>query len=164
MPLYVCRWQNGDFSIVSAASKVEAICILDEVGNAEDCDIFTFNRFSVHFKLKDDDSDLEDEILPLELQNFGESTFDFLMEKLYPVLDAAHSKEGGAALSELRHALEQEKTRRWGAKVGPKSKDTIAASLQRKDRDLPTAVAERIAEGVKQRMVLEMKPASDKKQ
>ena len=33
MPLFICRWQDGDFSAVSAASRDEAMELLDEVGN-----------------------------------------------------------------------------------------------------------------------------------
>jgi hypothetical protein len=52
MPLYICRWQNGDFSAVSAASKADAIELLDEVGNADVCELFTVKNFMVHFHLK----------------------------------------------------------------------------------------------------------------
>ena len=52
MPLYICRWQNGDFSAVSAASKTDVIELLDEVGNAEVCELFTVKKIMVHFSLK----------------------------------------------------------------------------------------------------------------
>jgi hypothetical protein len=52
MPLYICRWQNGDFSAASAATKTDAIALLDEVGNAEVCELFTVKNFMVHFRLK----------------------------------------------------------------------------------------------------------------
>ncbi len=52
MPLFICRWQNGDFSAVSAASKKDTIELLDEVGNAETCELFTMKIFMVHFRLK----------------------------------------------------------------------------------------------------------------
>jgi len=32
MSLFICRWQNGDFSAVSAASREEAITLPDETG------------------------------------------------------------------------------------------------------------------------------------
>jgi hypothetical protein len=35
MPLYLCRWPNGDLSAVSAPNKQEAIFLLDEVGDAQ---------------------------------------------------------------------------------------------------------------------------------
>ncbi len=45
MPLFLCRWPNGDCSIVLARTKEDAIIELDQVGNAEDCPI-TQVRFS----------------------------------------------------------------------------------------------------------------------
>ena len=35
MANYLCRWPNGDFSIVNAKTKCDAIEMLDEWGNAE---------------------------------------------------------------------------------------------------------------------------------
>jgi len=39
MPLYLCRWENGDCSFVWALNKGHALEVLDEVGNAEGCPI-----------------------------------------------------------------------------------------------------------------------------
>jgi hypothetical protein len=54
MPLFICRWQNGDFSAVSASSREEAMELLDEVGNADVADLFTAKRFMVHSQLNND--------------------------------------------------------------------------------------------------------------
>jgi len=35
MPVFMCRWPNGDFSFVSARNKSKAIEALDEIDNAE---------------------------------------------------------------------------------------------------------------------------------
>ena len=35
MPLFLCRWENGDCSFVVAPTKDTAIQYLDEIGNAE---------------------------------------------------------------------------------------------------------------------------------
>ena len=75
MPLFICRWQNGDFSAVSASSRDEAIELLDEVGNAEVCELFTMKNFMVHFRLKQETDEI-DEIIPVELEGFGEETVD----------------------------------------------------------------------------------------
>ena len=37
VPAFLCRWPNGDCSVVMARSKADAIEKLDEVANAEDC-------------------------------------------------------------------------------------------------------------------------------
>ncbi|MGH8636283.1 MAG: hypothetical protein ACREUZ_04020 [Burkholderiales bacterium] len=54
MPVYVCRWPNGDCSFVSAPTKESAIERLDEIDNAEGCPIRRVERFQIHFKLTDD--------------------------------------------------------------------------------------------------------------
>ena len=51
MPLYMCRWPNGDCSVVWATNKGEAIEILDEVDNAEGCPLMALRDFMVHFRL-----------------------------------------------------------------------------------------------------------------
>ena len=81
MPLYICRWQNGDFSAVSAASKADAIQLLDEVGNAEVCELFTVKNFMVHFSLKQETDEIDD-FVPVELEGFGKATVDILSERV----------------------------------------------------------------------------------
>jgi hypothetical protein len=39
MPIFLCRWPNGDVSIVSAPNKDDAIEALDEFDNADHADI-----------------------------------------------------------------------------------------------------------------------------
>jgi hypothetical protein len=93
MPLYICRWQNGDFSAVSAASKKDAIELLDEVGNAEVCELFTVKNFMVHFSLKQKTDELDD-FVPVELEGFGEETVDILSERVYPAYFKAGDYRG----------------------------------------------------------------------
>ena len=65
--LFLCRWPNGDFSVVKASSKDEAIELLDEIGNAEGSPVTPINdTFMVHFVLTDDGD--------FELQGWGEPT------------------------------------------------------------------------------------------
>ncbi len=93
MPLFICRWQNGDFSAVSASSRDEAIELLDEVGNAEVCELFTVKNFMVHFCLKQEASEIDD-LVPVELEGFGEGTVDILCDRVYPAYFKAASTEG----------------------------------------------------------------------
>ena len=93
MPLFICRWQNGDFSAVSASSRDEAIELLDEVGNAEVCELFTAKNFMVHFCLKQEASEIDD-LVPVELEGFGEGTVDILCDRAYPAYFKAASTEG----------------------------------------------------------------------
>jgi hypothetical protein len=99
MPVYICRWQNGDFSAVSASSRAEAIELLDEVGNAEVCELFAVKNFMVHFRLKDEADDVG-EMAPVELEGFGEGTEGVLCDRVYPVyakvaMDAVESWTDG---------------------------------------------------------------------
>jgi hypothetical protein len=93
MPLFICRWQNGDFSAVSAASRNDAIARLDEVGNAEVCELFTVKNFMVHFRLKQETDEIDD-FVPVELEGFGEETEDILCERGYPAYFKASITEG----------------------------------------------------------------------
>ncbi len=78
MPVFMCRWSNGDFSFVSARDKSKAIEALDEIANAEGCPLSVVEDFMVHFYLDDDGS--------LELDGFGEVTENTIWKE-YPILD-----------------------------------------------------------------------------
>jgi len=93
MPLFICRWQNGDFSAVSAASSNDAIEMLDEVGNAGVCDLFTVKNFMVHFRLNEEPDEIDD-FVPIELEGFGEETVDTLCARIYPAYFKAAVTEG----------------------------------------------------------------------
>jgi hypothetical protein len=84
MSTYICRWPNGDFSIVDAASKEDAIIRLDEEGNAEVADLFPLRNFMVHFTLREKLGNWE-ETVPVELESFDDKTEEFLTTHLYPV-------------------------------------------------------------------------------
>ena len=91
MPLFICRWQNGDFSAVSAASRDEAMELLDEVGNADVAELFTVKNFMVHFQLKAE-ADTVDDPVPVEIEAFGDDTYDMLWKRVYPVYGKASAK------------------------------------------------------------------------
>lgn len=175
MPLFICRWQNGDFSAVSAASKKDAIELLDEVGNAEVCELFTVKTFMVHFRLKEETDEMDD-FIPFELEGFGEQTVDMLCERVYPDYFDASITEGEnwpdeeattehvtATLRSLNEALAKERTRQLGEEEPEISDDPEAAHLQ-KSVDLPKSVAERTVKEHRHRQFLDMPPKSDKVQ
>jgi len=66
MPLFLCRWPNGDCSVVLARTQADAIIELDQVGNAEDCPITQVRTCQVQFALTDRGG--------LALERFGEGT------------------------------------------------------------------------------------------
>jgi hypothetical protein len=175
MPLFICRWQNGDFSAVSAPSRAEAIELLDEVGNAEVGELFPVKNFMVHFRLKDEAGDVEG-MVPVELEGFGEQTEDILCNQVYPVYAKATADAADAwsenepvppekvdeALAKLNAALSAERTRQWGAKKPEIPDDPEAAHLQKAGLDIPKTVAERVVKENRRRRLLEIPPASDK--
>jgi hypothetical protein len=91
MPVFICRWQNGDFSAASAESREKAIELLAEVGDAKTCELFTTDNFMVHFHIKNDAGDFE-EMLPVNFGGFGEQTHRMLCERMYPAYCAAISE------------------------------------------------------------------------
>ena len=91
MPIFICRWQNGDFSAASARSREEAIRLLAEVGNAESCELITVDNFMVHFHIKSEADDFE-EMLPVKFGGFGEQTHRMLCERVYPAYCGAISE------------------------------------------------------------------------
>ena len=175
MPIYICRWQNGNFSAVNARSREHAILLLDEIGNAEACELFPVAEFMVHFRLKDEAENIEG-ASPLELQEFGGETLDMLYDRVYPVyakasMDAAESlTEDGpvppekveGVLRKLNNALFAERTRQWGSKEPQISDDPEAAHLQKVGHDIPKTVAERVVKEHRHRKLLDMPPSSDK--
>jgi len=91
MPVFLCRWPNGDFSAVSATSRQEALELLSEVGNAARCEVFVADNFMVHFHIKNE-PDCFEEMLPLKFGGFGEQTHRMLCEHIYPTYCAAISE------------------------------------------------------------------------
>lgn len=174
MPLFICRWENGDFSAVSATSRDEAIERLDEVGNAEDCDVFMVRDFMVHFQLGKEGDDLHGSV-PVVLEGFGEKTRETLLERVYPIYDKLFSEamdglnddtpreKREAALKTVNDALTTERNRLWGAKERRLSGDADVVKLQRTG-DLPKAVAERVVKEHRWRRLVETKPSTDKVQ
>src|ERR1700704_6665322 len=99
MAIYLCRWPNGNCSIVSAKTKNEAIELLDEWGNAEQASLTRMPDCMFDFNLHDDGH--------LELADIGEATHDRIMETCYPELDNAFAtaewNESGSDYSAKGH-------------------------------------------------------------
>jgi len=179
MPLYICRWQNGDFSVVNARSKEHATILLDEVENADLAELFVIKDFLVNFRLKKEVDDME-EFIPVELEGFGDATGDALAERVYPVYHKAimeydqdwpaddteevPQEKFDAGRKMLSDALTTERNRNWGSKEPVLSDDEKAAELQRSALHLPKAVAEDIVKQHRRRQIVEMPPASKRPQ
>ena len=133
MPLYVCRWGNGDFSVVQASSKDHAMEMLDEVANAEGLPLHVIRDFMVHFRLTDNGT--------IELEGFGDEFEDHLADQVYPTLSEVQSAihgDAGADESRIRAAVEAERNR-IKAKI-PNAPDTEIGEKLKFEMDLPTVV------------------------
>jgi hypothetical protein len=54
MPVYMCRWENGEVSFVSARSKRGACLLLDKFAAVEPEDLHEVQDFMLSFALSDD--------------------------------------------------------------------------------------------------------------
>jgi len=79
MAIYLCRWPNGEFSVVSAKTKSDAIELLDEWGNAEQASLTRMPDCMFDFRLDDDGQ--------IELADIGEATYDHILRTCYPELE-----------------------------------------------------------------------------
>jgi hypothetical protein len=174
MPLYICRWQNGNFSAVSARSREHAILLLGEIGNAEVCELFPVKNFMIHFRLKDEVDNIEG-VTPLELKRFGGETLDVLYDRVYPVygnaaVDAVEAwpddepvrpQKVEEVLKRLNDALSTEHTRQWGALPPNISDDPTTAHLHKVGHVTKTA-EERTDKERRFRKLLEILPGGNK--
>ena len=99
MAIYLCRWPNGEFSIVNAKTKDDAIELLDEWGNAEQASLTRMTDCMFDFRLSDDGK--------IELANIAESTEDHIMKTCYPDLSnaLANAEWATASISRLFRSM-----------------------------------------------------------
>jgi len=173
MPLFICRWQNGDFSAVSARSRAEAEELLDEVGNADAAEVFGVKNFMVHFRLKKNPGDLSD-LMPVELEGFGEETYSMLCEDVYPIYEKVVTDTGvglgeipidqrESALKKLTDALVTERNRNWGMKQPAQSDDPAVARLQ-EQFDMPKSTVEGLVNEGRREALAKVPPITKKTQ
>ncbi len=133
--LYLCRWPNGEFSVVKADSRREAIIELDEWAGAEPAWLVPMDQCMIDFRLNDQ--------AEIDLVQFGEETTDFIWEQCYPALLALLSSDDalGSGVGEpkasageiIKAAVEHERKRLWTAPHdGPPAKTELGRELQKR--------------------------------
>lgn len=133
--LYLCRWPNGEFSLVKADDRKDAVVQLDEWAGAEPAWLVPVDKCMVDFRLNDRGE--------IELAEFGEETGGFIWEKCYPELDEVLSsdnvlkhlsgKRNREAANKLRRAVEHERSRLWNAQGVPTpAKTALGRDLQKR--------------------------------
>ena len=156
MPVFMCRWPNGDFSFVLARNKSKAIEALDEIDNAEGCPLSMVEDFMVHFRLEEDGS--------FEHEGFGEVTENTIW-KDYPILDETFTRifeeiKGGQLTPEhmqvIGEAVGKERERVKAKKM--KQPATHLGQEIKKAMDVPTSMIEREIKKTAMEKLKEFKP------
>ena len=132
--LYLCRWPNGDFSVVKADSRREAIFELDEWAGAEPTWLAPMDECMIDFRLSDH--------AEIELLEFGEETADFIWGRCYPALravlpdDAVGSgvgKHKADTAEIIKTAVEHERKRLWTApRDGTSARTELGRELEKR--------------------------------
>ena len=128
--------------MVDAASRKDAIVRLDEVGNAEEGDLFPLRNFLVNFKLRKEVEDWTEQ-LPVELESFGEKTEEFLNTTVYPVYSETlfeidknlpdgevSDQQDQETRSKVTNAIETERNRRSEAREPELSENRVIRFCQ----------------------------------
>jgi hypothetical protein len=145
MAIYLCRWPNGDFSVVSAKIKSDAIELLDEWGNAEQASLTLMGDCMFDFRLNDSGE--------IELADIGGATDERIMEACYPELDKAFATaewdESGADYSakgreRIRAAVELERTRLLDTQPPAKAAETGLGREIQKQTGAPSVLVNRM--------------------
>ncbi len=152
MPLFLCRWPNGDCSVVWASNEEDAIVELDQVGNAEACPIVRLPAFQAHFVLTDRGE--------LTLEALGEGAGQEIVSRTYPLLDRALSDayDDGAYDSyetlppsrraAIAAAVASERDRIAGDRPHTAEPRTELGRDVKKQTDVPTVLLDRIVRDV----------------
>ena len=148
MPLFLCRWPNGDCSVVLARTREDAIIELDQVGNAEGCPITPVRTFQIQFALTDRGE--------LALEWFGEGTKEEIVSRAYPLLekalDAAYRGEDCESVDSLppdrsaaiARAAEQERSRIDLDETATTEPQTEFGRDVKSRTDMPTVLIDRL--------------------
>lgn len=144
MAIYLCRWPNGEFSIVNAKTKGDAIEMLDEWGNAEQAFLSRMTDCMFDFRLGDDGQ--------IELADIGEATHACIMETCYPELNKALAavegdETGPNRQEQIREAVELERTRLWDSQPPAKEAETGLGREIQKKTGAASVVVNRIVRG-----------------
>jgi len=147
MPMFCCRWQNGDISFVAARNKKEVVIALDEVGNAETSDIFTVAEFMLHLRLEDNGK--------FSFQSFGEVAHFEIMTEAYPLLEALVELAKPSA-SQVRQAVQEERNRLKERRV--KEPQTQLGREIKRQLDAPTVLVNGILRQQAKKRLRNFKP------
>jgi hypothetical protein len=151
MALFLCRWENGDFSVVQASNRELAIEMLDEVANAEGMPVYQISNFMAHFQLTDEGV--------VEFECFGEQFEKHVRKCVHPVLGKLSVSPYDAAPEEraqIKEAIELERSR-VSASPAPEP-DTELGKQIKAQTDFPTSVINRHVHTEARKLLRKSKP------
>ena len=111
MPNWLCRWRNGDVTLLNARDEADACVLLDEFDNADLAELYEIGSLMVDLRLNDRGD--------LELRDLGERTELDVMDLAFPELQEAIRSSGlleldpdsEEYLAKVRPLVENERTR-----------------------------------------------------
>jgi hypothetical protein len=141
MPIYLCRWSNGDVSLAAGESEVEVADVLDEVDNPDAAELMQLEHaIAVHFKLGTRPS--EGGTLPLRFEDMSEQLESSIYERAYPVFNEVCTKPD-PTVKELTEALKHEKNPIYRRAPEPSSNPSVAGLQD--ELQMPRVVLEHLA-------------------
>ena len=141
MPIYSCRWPNGDVSIAAGESEVEVADVLDEVDNSDAAELMQLDHaVAVHFKLGTRPG--EEGTLPLRFEDMNEELQSSIYERAYPVYNEVRTKPD-PSVKELTKALEHEKNPIYRKAPEPSSNPEVVGLQD--ELQMPRVVLEHLA-------------------
>src|ERR1017187_8434760 len=141
MPIYLCRWSNGDVSLAAGESEVEVADVLDEVYNPDAAELMQIDHaIAVHFKLGTRPG--EEGTLPLRFESMSEQLESSIYERAYPVYNEVYAKPD-PKVNELTEALKHEKNPIYRRAPEPSSNPSVAGLQD--ELQMPRVVLEHLA-------------------
>ena len=124
MPVYLCRWSNGDVSLAAGESEVEVADVLDVVDNPDGAELMQLDHaIAVHFKLGTRPG--EEGTLPLRFEDMSEQLESSICERAYPVYNEVRAKTD-PTIKELTEALKHEKNPIYRKAPEPSANPSVA--------------------------------------
>lgn len=149
--LFLCRWPNGDFSVVYAEDEDMAIMDLDlELPGAEEATFIPIEDFIAHFRLTDDGK--------FKLQSLDGDTEVVIREAAYPlIVDVILDSDSldGPSREQIRAAVGKERVR-VHPRVVPEPGTEIGRRIK-KETDLPTGLVNRMVESYSKKALKKVK-------
>jgi hypothetical protein len=140
----ICRWPNGDISLVAARTRTEVDSLLDEVDNPDCAEFLEIDQpIAVHFTLRKIElGQSVFDALTLDDPGFNERLMESVRDRAYPILNDALSSKC-VTQGTIDAAIDQEKAPIYD-KMPDLSEDPGVAAVQT-ELQMPRSLADHLA-------------------